>query len=103
MSVYAQHWIKCTTNFKHFSNLLKLCNVNSKIEWNVSNQIHTTPALTTFWEREKKSGYKTALTLPSRKQLILDGLKELRAELVLFKNEVVERFQSDPILAYRPG
>lgn len=37
------------------------------------------------------------------KQLILEGLKELRKEIKLWTEEVKEDFDSDPILCYRPG
>lgn len=65
--------------------------------------VHTTPACLTFWEREKKSGYKTALPLPSKKNLILDGLKELKHEINMWKDEMKEKLESDPILVFRPG
>uniref|UniRef100_A0A1B0A8X0 NADH:ubiquinone oxidoreductase intermediate-associated protein 30 domain-containing protein n=1 Tax=Glossina pallidipes TaxID=7398 RepID=A0A1B0A8X0_GLOPL len=67
------------------------------------SHIHTSPISSTFWEREKKSGYKTALPLPSRKQMILDGFKELKEEIKLWRQEIKETFESDPILVYRPG
>ncbi|XP_036323109.1 complex I intermediate-associated protein 30, mitochondrial [Rhagoletis pomonella] len=65
--------------------------------------IHTSAIRSTFWEKEKKSGYKTEVTLPSRKQLIVDGFRELREEVQLWKEEMKEKFESDPILVYRPG
>ena len=65
--------------------------------------VHTTPVCKTFWEREKKSGYKTALPEPSKKTMILDGLKELKAEIELWSEEMKEKFESDPILVFRPG
>lgn len=65
--------------------------------------LHTTPVCHTFWEREKKSGYKTALPEPSKKQMIMDGLKELKSEINLWKEEMKEKFESDPLLVFRPG
>lgn len=64
---------------------------------------HTTSVCRTFWEREKKSGYKTSLPEPSKKQMILDGLKELKSEIHLWKEEMKEKFESDPLLVFRPG
>ncbi|XP_037946804.1 complex I intermediate-associated protein 30, mitochondrial [Teleopsis dalmanni] len=65
--------------------------------------IHLTPTQQTLWEREKKSGYRKPLALPSKKQLILEGIQELKKEIKLWSEEVKERFESDPILAFRPG
>lgn len=65
--------------------------------------IHTTAVCKTFWEREKKSGYKTELPEPSKKKMILDGLKELKAEIQLWSEEMKEKLESDPILVFRPG
>lgn len=65
--------------------------------------IHTTPVCSTFWEREKKSGYKTALPEPNKKQMIMDGLKELKEEISLWKDEMKEKLESDPIVVFRAG
>lgn len=65
--------------------------------------IYTTPVNETFWEREKKSGYaKKMPALPSKK-MIIDGLQELKQEIALWKDEIKEKFESDPILVFRPG
>lgn len=68
-----------------------------------SRFLHTSPPLSTFWERDKKSGYKTELPLPSKKQLILDGFKELKSEIALWREEMKEKLATDPLLLYRPG
>ncbi|XP_054733502.1 complex I intermediate-associated protein 30, mitochondrial [Anastrepha obliqua] len=65
--------------------------------------IHTSAVRATFWEREKKSGYKTQLPLPSKKELIVEGLRELKEEIKLWKEEMKEKLETDPILVYRPG
>lgn len=65
--------------------------------------IHTTAIRTTFWEKEKKSGYKSNVTLPSRKDLIVEGFRELKKEIQLWKDEMKEKLDCDPILVYRPG
>lgn len=71
--------------------------------WLPTLQVHTTAVRSTFWEREKKSGYKTKLPEPSKKQLIIDGLRELKDEIKLWRQEVKEKLESDPILVFRPG
>lgn len=68
-----------------------------------ASNVHTTPVCKTFWEREKKSGYKTALPQPSKKKMILDGLRELKEEIHMWSEEMKEKLESDPILVYRPG
>lgn len=71
----------------------------------VCRLIHTTPANTTFWEREKKSGYSKPPSLPETitKNNILNGLTELKQEIALWKAEIKEKFQTDPIFVNRPG
>lgn len=57
-----------------------------------------------FYEKEPKSGYKTDnLKDVPRTKLIRDGLKELRKEIELWKEEVKEKFEMDPICIHRPG
>lgn len=65
--------------------------------------LHTTAVNKTFWEREKKSGYAKKYPLLPTKQNILDGLKELKSEIQLWKEEIKEKLEGDPILVYRPG
>ena len=70
---------------------------------NALRNIHTTAVKSTFWEREKKSGYgKKYPTIPT-KQMILDGLTEMKNEIQMWREEVKEKFESDPILVFRPG
>lgn len=84
-----------TTNLTHLN--------HSKILQ--SQYIHTTSVQKLFWEPDKKgAGYDK---FPSKKfkqkQLILDGLKELKQEILLWKEEVKEHLISDPVLVFRPG
>ncbi|XP_055381075.1 complex I intermediate-associated protein 30, mitochondrial [Condylostylus longicornis] len=58
---------------------------------------------TTFWESNKKSGYQKPIKFPSKKKQIIDGFKELKNEISLWKKEVREKFEGDPVLVYRPG
>lgn len=39
----------------------------------------------------------------SRKQLILEGLRDLKQEILQWKEEVAEKLECDPVLVYRPG
>nr|CAG4651965.1 EOG090X091L [Triops cancriformis] len=55
-----------------------------------------------FYEKDKKSGYSKP-TNASKKQLVLDGLQELRKEIEIWKSEVVEKFSFDPVLIVPPG
>lgn len=63
----------------------------------------TTPALQLFFESDPKGGYKTKRELPPFKHRIQDGFKELKHEIALWKNEVKEHFDWDPLLDFRPG
>jgi len=76
----------------------------------ISNNIFTTVKNETFWERDRKSGYQKvhnendpSFKSMTQKQLILDGLKELRKEVEMWKIEVHEKLKCDPILVFRPG
>lgn len=64
--------------------------------------IHLTAVNTTFWEREKKSGYAKKYPIINKKQVI-EGLKLLKDEIKLFGEEMKEKFETDPIIVYRPG
>lgn len=66
-------------------------------------KIHTTAVNTTFWEREKKSGYGKKYPAIPNKVMILEGLKELKSEIQLWTEEMKEKFEDDPLIAYRPG
>lgn len=58
-----------------------------------------------YYEKDPKDGYKskTGLEKMSRTDLIRTGLKELKQEIKLWKNEIQEKFEMDPILVNRPG
>lgn len=64
-------------------------------------RIHTSAVNATFWEREKRAGYTKNPRVT--KQMILDGLKELRNEIKIWSAEVKEKFETDPLMAFRPG
>jgi hypothetical protein len=64
--------------------------------------IHTA-CVKLFWERDHKGGYLRDRPKHGTTELIRDGLKELKGEIMLWKDEVKERLEGDPILAYRRG
>lgn len=66
-------------------------------------QVQILPKNSLFWEPDRKGGYNKNFKRVSRKQLILEGLKDLKQEIVLWKEEVKEKLESDPILVFRPG
>jgi NADH dehydrogenase [ubiquinone] 1 alpha subcomplex assembly factor 1 len=73
-----------------------------KINENTMKSIHTTTFLNTFWERDEKGGYNTK-TEVSMKEKLRVGLQELKKEIALWKQELKEDFEMDPILVCRPG
>uniref|UniRef100_A0A1L8DUN7 Putative chaperone protein n=1 Tax=Nyssomyia neivai TaxID=330878 RepID=A0A1L8DUN7_9DIPT len=75
------------------------------LEVRVKNSRYFQTSSTTWgwWERDRKSGYNSTREELSKKQMILDGLKELKTEIALWKEEVREKIRSDPILLYRAG
>lgn len=65
---------------------------------------HTTNIQSTFWEKDKKGGYNRDLNHKFwQKDAILSGLKELKGEIKMWKEEVTEKLRSDPVLIFRPG
>jgi NADH dehydrogenase [ubiquinone] 1 alpha subcomplex assembly factor 1 len=66
------------------------------------HNFHTTPPNQTFWESSKKAGYEKPSNV-SKKKLILDGLKELKNEINMWRMEMEEEIKGDPILIFRPG
>ncbi|XP_055585717.1 complex I intermediate-associated protein 30, mitochondrial [Uranotaenia lowii] len=57
-----------------------------------------------FWERDRKGGYGDKNKPPvSRKQMLLDGLRELRKEFAMFEQEWREKLACDPLVVFRPG
>lgn len=66
-----------------------------------NRSIATTPVKQLFWEKDPKGGYSSK-EKRNRKELIQEGLKELRIELSKWKGEVIEKFEDDPIIV-RPG
>ena len=92
-------------NSRQFTKILRqLSELSSSCCCHQQNRgFHTTLVQTTFWERDKKGGYNRHLKLPSKKQMILDGFKELKGEIRMWREEMKETLASDPILVFRPG
>jgi len=65
--------------------------------------LHRSSVLQTLWERDKRSGYQTKLKEPSKKDMVKEGLKDLKEEIRLWRNEMKEKLESDPVLVFRPG
>lgn len=84
-------------NTKIFNSLLKAVTCNRS-----SCFIHTT-RVSFIWERDHKGGYLRDKPKHATTELIRDGLKELKGEIMLWKDEMKERFEGDPILVYRRG
>ncbi|XP_058828551.1 complex I intermediate-associated protein 30, mitochondrial [Topomyia yanbarensis] len=68
-----------------------------------NRQVPLIPANGLFWERDPKGGYNADRPKVSRKQLLLDGFRELKKEFALFQQEWKEKVASDPLLVFRPG
>lgn len=64
--------------------------------------IHLTNCDHLFWEKDKRGGYETKSRV-SKVELVRSGLKELKAEINLWREEVKEHFYADPVFTYRPG
>lgn len=84
-------------NTKIFNSLLKAVTCSRS-----SCFIHTT-RVSFIWERDHKGGYLRDKPKHATTELIRDGLKELKGEIMLWKDEMKERFEGDPILVYRRG
>jgi NADH dehydrogenase [ubiquinone] 1 alpha subcomplex assembly factor 1 len=65
--------------------------------------ICTTAVDRTFWEPNKKGDYDTVREKLSTLDSIRDGLKDLKNEISIWKDEQMERLRMDPIATFRPG
>lgn len=108
-SIKCSSYLIATLNSTLLRRLDKIaCLTSSPLNGNISilqnsNLIHTTPSLNEFWQRHRKGGYNRHVKRVSQKELILNGLKELKKEIVLWKNEVQEKLECDPVVIFRPG
>ncbi|XP_037081705.1 complex I intermediate-associated protein 30, mitochondrial-like isoform X1 [Pollicipes pollicipes] len=66
-------------------------------------QLRTTVPVFKFWERDIKAEYgRERKTLPD-KQMVVDGLKELKHEVGVWKDEFWNKFTKEPLFLVRPG
>lgn len=73
---------------------------------NTSNtkSIHTSCTMQEFHEYDKRSGYNTNLEIAdTRIERIRLGFKQLKKEIKMWKEEMKELLEADPILDYRAG
>jgi hypothetical protein len=86
-----------------FAQLLRRAPSVIRSNSNGLGRIHTTAVNSTFWEREKKSGYGKKYPSIPTKAMVLDGLQELKSEIKMWRDEVQEKFEADPIMVFRAG
>ena len=66
--------------------------------FSINRKFHQNVSLGMFHEYDKKGRYKSKRKDPP-KELIREGLKELKNEIKLWKSEWKERLMCDPIMA----
>lgn len=89
-----------------FQNRCKnIFNIEKNRLWIInSRQLHLSNVLNEFHEYDKRSGYDTGLEISnSRLERIRLSLKQLKKEIKLWKKEMKETLEADPILDYRAG
>jgi len=68
-----------------------------------SRPVHVGAKLNSIWEKDEKGGYRKEGEEPSRTEMIRDGFKELKGEILLWKEEMREKFACDPLFIVRKG
>lgn len=69
-----------------------------------SRPVHVGSKLNSIYEKDEKGGYrKNEDEMPSRTQLIRDGFKMLKGEILLWKEEMREKITCDPLFIVRNG
>ena len=63
----------------------------------------TTSCNNLFWEKDPKGGYNKDSPTYSNWKHVKQGWKELRNELKLFKKEIIEKIEGDPVFFSNPG
>lgn len=80
--------------------LPRLLSHSNRCSWKTFN---TTAVNNLFYEKSRKGEYEQhSATKISKKQHILNGLRQLKSEIQLWQEEVKEHLRMDPILIYRP-
>lgn len=65
--------------------------------------LHSTPKNFTFFEKDPKSGYNRDKPKLSHREIIKKGFQQIKDEIKLWREEVVETFEGDLLLSYQPG
>lgn len=72
--------------------------------WCLVNQgLHSTSINFTFFERDPKGGYNKDKPKPSHLEVIKKGFQQIKDEIKLWKEDVVEAFEGDFLLSFQPG
>ncbi|CAB3365269.1 Hypothetical predicted protein [Cloeon dipterum] len=89
---------------------LKLCQVLLrrrllKLGYSSSRQSFHTSARNQIYDKDSKGGFRKEgdLNFPSRTEMIRDGFKQLKGEIMLWKEEVKEKLAMDPLMVARKG
>lgn len=65
--------------------------------------VHSTPVNSLFFESDPKAEYKKFRPKPSRREVLRNGLKQIKEEVQIWKNELSEAWAGDNVLAGMPG
>lgn len=65
--------------------------------------IHNSPANFLFFEIDPKDEYRRFRPKPTPKELIRVGLKQIKEEIRMWKNEIKDAWEGDILLAGAPG
>lgn len=89
-----------------WNNFYKNNTIMKNRSWNMSSKknISTSCVLNEFHEYDKRSGYDTGFEIANtRLERIRLSLKQLKKEINLWKSEIKEVLECDPIFEYRAG
>lgn len=84
-----------------FKNGLSKYNSHKAINYCSVQFVHTSSIQRTFWESDKKYGYKSDEPPPTFLERVKDGFGDLKDEFKLFFEEVREKWESDPVMVFR--
>lgn len=93
-------YMSCLRYYRQYSVLNRTLNKSLNLKYCVPIQCVSQRWL--FWEKDRKGGYDTSEKVSTLEHL-KKGFKELKYELVLWRQEMKELIQTDPLLIARPG
>lgn len=64
---------------------------------------HSTPKNFLFFEKDPKSGYNKNKQKPSHLEIIKKGFQQIKGEIKLWRQEIVESFEGDLLVGFQPG